>query len=54
MNSLNKLPLGVDFAAGGLNKLQIIHSAWAPDSLRIYSANFLQCMNVYTIHDVLA
>jgi hypothetical protein len=46
MNSLNKLPLGVDFTAGGLNQLQIIHSALAPNSLRIYSANFLQCMNV--------
>jgi hypothetical protein len=46
MNNLNKLPLGVDFTAGGLNQLQIIHSAFAPNSLRIYSANFLQCMNV--------
>jgi hypothetical protein len=46
MNNLNKLPLGVDFIAGGLNQLQIIHSAFAPNSLRIYSANFLQCMNV--------
>jgi hypothetical protein len=40
MNNLNKLPLGVDFTAGGLNQLQIIHSAFAPNSLRIYSANF--------------
>jgi hypothetical protein len=46
MNNLNKLPLGVDFTVGGLNQLQIIHSAIAPNSLRIYSANFLQCMNV--------
>jgi hypothetical protein len=46
MNNLNKLPLGVDFTAGGLNQLQIIHSAFAPNSLGIYSANFLQCMNV--------
>jgi hypothetical protein len=46
MNNLNKLPLGVDFIAGGLNQLQIIHSAFAPNSLRIYSANFLQCINV--------
>jgi hypothetical protein len=45
MNNLNKLPLGVDFTAGGLNQLQIIYSAFAPNSLRIYS-NFLQCMNV--------
>jgi hypothetical protein len=44
MNNLNKLPLGVDFTAGGLNQLQITHSAFAPNSLRIYSANFLQCM----------
>jgi hypothetical protein len=34
MNNLNKLPLGVDFTAGGLNQLQIIHSAFAPNSLR--------------------
>jgi hypothetical protein len=46
MNNLNKLPLGVDFTAGGLNQLQIIHSAFAPNSLGIYSANFLQCINV--------
>jgi hypothetical protein len=46
MNNLNKLPLGVDFTAGGLNQLQIIHSAFAPNSLRIYPANCLQCMNV--------
>jgi hypothetical protein len=46
MNNLNKLPLGVDFTVGGLNQLQIIHSAFAPNSLRVYSANFLQCMNV--------
>jgi hypothetical protein len=46
INNLNKLPLGVDFTVGGLNQLQIIHSAFAPNSLRIYSANFLQCMNV--------
>jgi hypothetical protein len=47
INNLNKLPLGVDFTAGGgLNQLQIIHSAFAPNSLRIYSDNFLQCMNV--------
>jgi hypothetical protein len=45
MNNLNKLPLGVDFTAGGLNQLQIIHSAFAPN-YQIYSANFLQCMNV--------
>jgi hypothetical protein len=40
MNNLNKLPLGVDFTAGGLNQLQIeiTHSAFAPNSLRIYSA----------------
>jgi hypothetical protein len=44
MNNLNKLLLGVDFTAGGLNQLQSIHSAFAPNSLRIYSANFLQCM----------
>jgi hypothetical protein len=51
INNLNKLPLGVDFTAGGLNQLQIsqiTHSAFASNSLRIYSANFLQCMNVYT------
>jgi hypothetical protein len=41
MNNLNKLPLGVDFTAGGLNQLQITHFAFAPNSLRIYSANFL-------------
>jgi hypothetical protein len=46
INNVNKLSLGVDFTAGGLNQLQIIHSAFAPNSLRIYSANFLQCMNV--------
>jgi hypothetical protein len=46
MNNLNKLPLGVDFTAGGLNQLQITHSAFAPNSHRIYSANFLQCMNI--------
>jgi hypothetical protein len=46
MNNLNKLPPGVDFTAGGLNQLQITHSAFAPNSLRIYSANFLQWMNV--------
>jgi hypothetical protein len=46
MNNLNKLPLGVDFTAGGLNQLQIIHSAFAPNSLRIYFTNLLQCMNV--------
>jgi hypothetical protein len=46
MNNLNKLPLGVDLTAEGLNPLQIIHSAFASNSLRIYSANFLQCMNV--------
>jgi hypothetical protein len=46
MNNLNKLPLGVDFTAGGLNQLQITQSAFVPNSLRIYSANFLQCMNV--------
>jgi hypothetical protein len=46
MNNLNKLPLGVDFTAWGLSQLQIIHSAFATNSLRIYSANFLQCMNV--------
>jgi hypothetical protein len=46
MNNLKKLPLGVDFTAGGLNQLQITHSAFAPNSLRIYSANFLQCTNV--------
>jgi hypothetical protein len=40
MNNLNKLPLGVDFTAGGLNQLQIIHSVFAPNSLRISSANF--------------
>jgi hypothetical protein len=28
MNNLNKLPLGVDFTAGGLNQLQITHSAF--------------------------
>jgi hypothetical protein len=50
MNNLNKLPLGVHFTAGGLNQLQITHSAFAPNSLRIYSANFLQCINV--IHQV--
>jgi hypothetical protein len=38
LNNLNKLLLEVDFTARGLNQLQIIHS--------IYSANFLQCMNV--------
>jgi hypothetical protein len=41
MNHLNKLPLGVDFTAGGLNQLQITHSAFAPNSLLICSANFL-------------
>jgi hypothetical protein len=41
MNNLNKLPLGVDFTAGDLNQLQITHSAFAPNSLRIYSTNFL-------------
>jgi hypothetical protein len=35
MNNLNKLPFGVDFTAGGLNQLQIIHSAFR------YTANFL-------------
>jgi hypothetical protein len=49
MNNLTKLPLGVDFTAGGLNQLQITHSAFAPNSLRIYSTNFLHvCMNVIT------
>jgi hypothetical protein len=38
MNNLNKLPLGVDFTAGGgLNQLQTIHSAFDPNSLRIRS-----------------
>jgi hypothetical protein len=46
INNLNKLPLGVDFTTGELNQLQIIHSAFAPDSLLIYSANSLHCMNV--------
>jgi hypothetical protein len=33
----------VDFTVGGLNQLQIIQ---IPNLFRIYSANFLQCMNV--------
>jgi hypothetical protein len=48
MNNLNKLPLGVDFTAGGLqitnHRLRICSKL--PNLLRIYSANFLQCMNV--------
>jgi hypothetical protein len=39
MNTLNKLPLGMDFTAGGLNQL-------SNHPLRIYSAHVLQCMNV--------
>jgi hypothetical protein len=37
MNNLNKLSLGVDFTAGGLNQLQIIHFAFDSNSLRIRS-----------------
>jgi hypothetical protein len=49
MNNLNKLPLGVDFTAGGIKSITnhpLRISPFAQNSLRIYSANFLQCMNV--------
>jgi hypothetical protein len=39
INNLNKLPLGVDFTAGGITSI-------TNHPLRIYSDNFLQCMNV--------
>jgi hypothetical protein len=43
---MNSLLEWISLRRGGLNQLQIIHSAFAPNSLRIYSDNFLQCMNV--------